>query len=178
MNNPAFDYLRQFKKVSDENEELALKTIKRKYPNLSTNDLVDIFEKGLTGEYGKVYSADAETILDWIKESQKRKDNTTSYYESGLISPSVKVTDANYPSGYEDWHKEVNKAFTKFLGGVNESNFHPHIYDRLMCDNKIPMHSYQKYLNGSVDSAKQRYLKDYFNECKLKGWNQIYTIRN
>ena len=177
MKNPAFDYLRQFKKVSDETEELVLKTLKKKFPNLSTNELVTIFENGLTGEYGKIYSADAETILDWVKAFTSKKVSRNCF-EQGLLHPQMSVAHPHYPSKYEDWHKECNRAFVKFLEGVSESNFHPHIYDRLMCDNKIPIHSYQKYLNGSIDEAKQRYLRDYFNECKLKGWNQIYTIQS
>ncbi len=42
--NPAFDYLRQFKKVSDEAEELVMKVIKKRYPEISLNELVNIFE--------------------------------------------------------------------------------------------------------------------------------------
>ncbi len=37
MNNPAFEYLRQFKKVSDESEELVMKVVKKRYPEISLN---------------------------------------------------------------------------------------------------------------------------------------------
>ncbi len=67
MNNPAFEYLRQFKKVSDESEELVMKVVKKRYPEISLNELVNIFEQGITGDFGKVYSADPETLLDFLK---------------------------------------------------------------------------------------------------------------
>ena len=53
MNNPAFEYLRQFKKVSDESEELVMKVVKKRYPEISLNELVNIFEQGITGDFGK-----------------------------------------------------------------------------------------------------------------------------
>ena len=56
MNNPAFEYLRQFKEVKSVTEELVLKTIKKKYHNITIDDLTNAFENGITGEYGKVYS--------------------------------------------------------------------------------------------------------------------------
>ncbi len=43
--NPAFEYLRQFKKVSDESEELVMKVVKKRYPEISLNELVNIFEQ-------------------------------------------------------------------------------------------------------------------------------------
>lgn len=33
MNNPAFDYLRQFKKINDDTEALVTKFIKKNIPN-------------------------------------------------------------------------------------------------------------------------------------------------
>jgi hypothetical protein len=71
--NPAFEYLRQFKKVSDEAEELVMKVIKKRYPEISLNELVNIFEQGITGDFGKVYSADPETLLDWVRTYTKRQ---------------------------------------------------------------------------------------------------------
>jgi len=177
MNNPAFEYLRQFKKVSEETEELVIKTLKKKFPNISMGELVDIFELGLTGEFGKVYSCDVETLVDWVKTFMRKKDNSSSYYEQGLIGTHLKVTDIGYPSGYEAWYKEVNKAYIKFLEGVTYNAFHPHIYDRLMVDGKIKPESYHKYLDSSVDEAKQRYISEYFRECKKQGYNQIYNVK-
>ncbi len=42
--NPAFEYLRQFKKVSDESEELVMKVVKKRYPEISLNELVNILD--------------------------------------------------------------------------------------------------------------------------------------
>ena len=46
-----------------------------------------------------------------------------------------------------------------------------------MVDSKIEMNAYIKYLTDSVEQAKQKYLKDYFEYCKRQGLNQIYFIK-
>jgi hypothetical protein len=177
MNNPAFEYLRQFKKVSDETEELVIKFVKKKYPEISVNELVTIFENGIAGEFGKIYSADPETILEWIRKHTIKKGSERSYYETPLLTKDVSIYDSRYPQRTEDWLKEVNKAFTAYLNGVSVYEMHEHIYDRLMVDSKIEMNSYLNYFTENVQQAKQRYLKDYFENCKMKGLNQIYFIK-
>ena len=140
---------------------------------------MNIFELGISGEFGKVYSADPETLIGWVQEYQKKSNNKKSYYESGLAHPSLTILSDGYPSGLDDWHKEVNKAFTKWLGGTGCDNFHPHIYDRLMIDNKIKMNSYKKYFNGTtnVDTAKQLCISDFFLIAKQYGLTQIYNVK-
>jgi hypothetical protein len=177
MNNPAFEYLRQFKKVSDETEELVIKFVKKKYPEISVNELVTIFENGIAGEFGKIYSADPETILEWIRKHTIKKGSERSYYETPLLTKDVSIYDSRYPQRTEDWLKEVNKAFTAYLNGVSVYEMHEHIYDRLMVDSKIEMNSYLNYFTENVQQAKQQYLKDYFENCKMKGLNQIYFIK-
>ncbi len=177
MNNPAFEYLRQFKKVSDETEELVIKFVKKKYPEISVNELVTIFENGIAGEFGKIYSADPETLLDWIRKHTIKKGSERSYYETPLLTKDITIYHHLYPTRADDWLKEVNKAFTAYLNGVSVYEMHEHIYDRLMVDGKIEMNSYIKYLVDSVEQAKQKYLKDYFEYCKRQGLNQIYFIK-
>jgi len=177
MTNPAFDYLRQFKKIPAETEALVTKFIKKKYPEIGVNELVQIFENGIAGEFGKVYSADPETILEWIRKHTSNKGQQRSYYESPVLSPDVTIHDNRYPEKQEDWNKEVNKAYTAYLNGVATKNIHPHIYDRLMVDSKIEMNSYLKYYTDDVIKAKQRYLSDYFSTCKQKGYSYIYYIK-
>ena len=175
--NPAFDYLRRFKKVSDETEELVMKVIKKRYPEISMNDLVNIFESGISGDYGKVYSADPETILDWIRKHITNKGQQRSYYETPLLTADITMYDNRYPEKQEDWNKEVNKAFTAFLNGVSTTQMHPHIYDRLMVDSKIPLNAYLRHYTTDVTIAKQKTLGDYFNDCKQKGFTYIYFIK-
>lgn len=177
MSNPAFDYLRQFKKISDDTEALVTKFIKKKYPELGMKELVQIFENGIAGEYGKVYSADPETILDWIRKHITNKGQQRSYYEQPLLTADVSMYDNRYPEKQEDWNKEVNKAFTSFLNGVSTNQMHPHIYDRLMVDGKIPLNAYLKHYTNDVTIAKQQTLKDYFATCKDKGFTYIYFIK-
>lgn len=175
MKDIAFEFLNQFVDVSEQTEELVLKIIKKKFPDLGPSTLVTIFEKGVSGDYGKLYKADPQTIIGWIEKYQSGKDNSKSYYESDLLPPDTHITSAYYPQKYEDWMKEANKAFTKYLNGTDVSNFHPHIYDRLMCDGRIEMNSYQKH-GQDVDRAKQLVLKQYFEKCKRQGHSQIYHI--
>jgi len=110
MNNPAFDYLRQFKKVTSETEQLVTKFIKKKYPEIGMSELVQIFENGITGEYGKVYTADPDTILDWIRKHNSNTGQQRSYYVTPMLSKDVTMYDANYPDKQEEWNKEVNKC--------------------------------------------------------------------
>ena len=176
--NPAFEYLRQFKKVSDESEELVMKVVKKRYPEISLNELVNIFEQGITGDFGKVYSADPETLLDWVRTYTNRKGQQRSYYETPILTPDVTIYDQRYPEKQEDWNKEVNKGYTAYLNGVSTKEMHPHIYDRLMVDGKIQMNAYLKYYQDKVDEAKQMILNDYFQEQKKKGFSYIYFIKN
>ena len=177
MNNPAFDYLRQFKKISEDTEALVTKFIKKKYPELGMKELVQIFENGIAGEYGKIYSADPETILDWIRKHLSSKGNQRSYYETPLLTKDISMYDYRYPEKQEDWNKEVNKAFTAYLNGVSTTEMHPHIYDRLMVDSKIPLNAYLKHYTTDITIAKQKILQDYFNGCKQQGFTYIYFIK-
>lgn len=177
MSNPAFEYLRQFKKVSDDTETLVIKIIKKKYPELGMKELVQVFENGIAGEYGKVYSVDPDTILDWIRKHNNNKGQQRSYYETPLLTPDVTMYDHRYPEKQEDWNKEVNKAYTAYLNGTPTTEMHPHIYDRLMVDSKIPLNAYLKYYSNDVIIAKQQILKDYFAGCKEKGFTYIYFIK-
>jgi len=177
MNNPAFEYLRQFKKISDDAEALVTKFIKKKYPELGMKELVQIFENGIAGEYGKVYSADPETILDWIRKHVSNKGQQRSYYETPLLTKEVTIYDNRYPEKQEDWCKEVNKAFTAYLNGISTTEMHPHIYDRLMVDSKIPLNAYLKHYTSDVTIAKQKILTEYFSACKQKGFTYIYFIK-
>lgn len=177
MTNPAFEYLRQFKKVSPETEQLVIKFIKKKYPEISLLELSKIFENGIAGEYGKIYSADPETILDWIRKHIQKKGSERSYYETPLLTKDVTIYDSRYPQRTEDWLKEVNKAYTAYLNGTSVFEMHEHIYDRLMVDNKIEMNGYLQCFTNNVQQAKQIYLKGYFDYCKKKGMNEIYFIK-
>jgi hypothetical protein len=177
MNNPAFEYLRQFKKISDDTEALVTKFIKKKYPELGMKELVQIFENGIAGEYGKIYSADPETILDWIRKHINNKGQQRSYYETPLLTAEVSIYDNRYPEKHEDWNKEVNKAYTAFLNGVSTNQMHPHIYDRLMVDNKIELNAYMQHYTTDITIAKQKVLQEYFTGCKLKGFTYIYFIK-
>lgn len=177
MKDIAFEFLNQFVDVSEQTEELVLKVIKKRFSHLSPQTLVEIFERGIAGDYGKVYKADPQTILGWIEKHCSRQDNNKSYYESDLLPPHTHITSAYYPQKYEDWMKEANKAYTKYLNGTDVSNFHPHIYDRLMCDGRIQLNQYKDHLVGEdIDKAKQSTLKQYFEQCKKRGHSQIYHV--
>ena len=79
MTNPAFEYLRQFKEVKQATEDLVLRTLKRKHPNITIEDLTNAFELGLTGEFGKVYSADPQCLISWVDEYMSKRSSKKSY---------------------------------------------------------------------------------------------------
>jgi hypothetical protein len=115
--------------------------------------------------------------LDWIRKHITNKGQQRSYYEQPLLTADVSMYDNRYPEKQEDWNKEVNKAFTSFLNGTSTTQMHPHIYDRLMVDGKIPLNAYLKHYTNDVTIAKQQTLKDYFATCKDKGFTYIYFIK-
>lgn len=177
--NAAFDYLREYKKCEEQTEEFVMKKLKGK---VSQDELITIFEKGIGGDYGKLIVADPQTILGWVEQYQKdkQKKDSKEYLNTGLLDPATKVTAHAYHVNPNDWCKEANKCFTAFLNGVQPSNFHPHVYDRMMLDNKIEMNAYKKHLNGQeqadVDKAKQWILKEVFQQYRDKGWTTVYFI--
>lgn len=172
VNNLAFDFLRQHKEVKPETETLVMKKIKGK---MSNSDLLQCFENGITGQYGKVYSLDPQTLIDWVDKFQRGKTSNKHYLDSGLLpvgTPSWEVVD---------WDKEANKCLTAFFNGVAEDNFHPAVYDRMMIDGKIQINDCMKYLKdgyseSDVTKAKQKVLRDVFGKYKAKGWSQVYFI--
>ncbi len=108
MINQAFEYLRQFKKVTNETEQLVIKVLKKRYPEISMNELVSIFESGISGDFGKIYNLDPETIIDWVRTYVNRKGEKRSYYETPLLTAEISIYDQRYPEKQEDWNKEVN----------------------------------------------------------------------
>mgnify|MGYP001244487831 FL=1 len=186
MNNPAFELIRLHKEVKPDTETLVLKQIRGR---VTPNELINIFENGVSGKYGKLYSADPQTLLSWVDAYLKTKHSDKNYLSSGLADPSLPSWET-----YE-WDKEANKCFNAFMNGVKETNFHPAVYDRMICDNKIDLNAYMKYYDGpenafpdnrlvwievlsAVKKAKQKVLKDIFLSYKNKGYTYVYFIRN
>ena len=181
MTNPAFEYLRQFKEVKPATEELVLKTLKRKYYDITIDDLTNAFELGLTGEFGKVYSADPQCLIGWVDEYMNKQKKKSSYYEEALLDNTIGITDRTYPTRIDEWMKEVNKCYTAYLKGVSVFDFHPHVYDTLVMDRKIDRDYFEKYLPNKeyqpADIRKSKHLsiKDFFEYSKSQGQDKIYS---
>jgi hypothetical protein len=84
--NSAFNVLRDFKEVSEETEKLVLAIISRKHRDLTIKELTTIFETGISGQYGKVYTLDPQTLLSWVEKYIADKNSSKSYLESPLLS--------------------------------------------------------------------------------------------
>ena len=173
--NAAFEFLRRHKQVSHETETLVMKRISGK---VTSSELLEIFEKGITGEFGKVYSLDPQTLIGWVEAANRSKNSSQGYMSQGLLDPDKKY----FEFGNDDWMREANKCLTSFLNGVSESQFHPHVYDRMMLDGKIEMNSCVKhlpeeYMEPDVITAKQTVLRSVFLTYKSNGWNQVYFIK-
>jgi len=169
----AFDYLRQFKDVDPETERL----VKKKTYGISETQLLTIFEKGISGDYGKVYKCDPQTILGWVADWRKGQDKSGNYLQTWLLDPTGKYFDLKN----EDWFREANKCLTAFLSGTGEACFNPGVYDRMMLDGKIQLNACMKYLgkgyqDSEVISAKQKVLRDVFLTYKSNGWSKVYNV--
>lgn len=172
MNSPAFEIIRRHKEVSYETEALVLKKVGGK---VSSTELITIFENGISGQYGKLYSVDPQTLMNWVNQYLVQKNSNRNYLEASLLpvsTPSWEVVE---------WDKEANKCFKAFLNGINEQYFHPGVYSRLMLDGKIEINAYRKYYKGDdlaeVSAAQQKILKDVFSEYQAKGFTTVYFIR-
>lgn len=188
MTNPAFEFLRQYKEVKPATEEIVLKTLKKKFPNLTVYQLTEIFSSGVTGEYGKVYSIDPQTLIGWVYEYMNKQENPLNYLDEPLLDNTLKNTDRRYPSGNVLWEKEVNKCYSAYLRGVSVNEFHPHIFDRLVMDNKLHYNDFLQsmskeelefYQNGEYEKsgirkAKQKTIGKYFDFIKSSGDTLIY----
>lgn len=176
LTSPAFEFLRKHKQVSEETESLVMKRLKGK---ITQDELFTVFERGITGEFGKVYSLDPQTLIGWVQAHQKQKTTSRDYMNSGLVS----ISEPHFDFNNDDWMKEANKCLTAFLNGVSEQYFHPSVYDRMMLDGKIELNASMKYVQQKegefkgVVEAKQKVLRDIFLTYKSKGWNQVYFIR-
>ncbi len=192
MRNPAFEFLRQLKQVSEVTEELVTKNIKKKFPNLTIEQLTEIFEKGISGDYGKVYAMDVQTIIGWVEDYMRRQGSAKHYLEAGLLDPSIHITDVRYPTGIREWNQEVNKCYNSFLKGVKPEYFHPHVYDRLVMDNKIHHSDFIKYMSSDAQTmykdgqyelvgtdirrGKHQSIANYFNKQRDQGFDKIYQL--
>jgi hypothetical protein len=192
MRNPAFEFLRQFKQVSEVTEELVTKNLKKKFPNLTIEQLTDIFEKGISGDYGKVYAMDVQTILGWVEDFMRNQGSQKHYLDSGLLDPSIHITDVRYPTGIREWNQEVNKCYNSYLKGVKPEYFHPHVYDRLVMDNKIHHSDFIKYMSSDAQTmykdgqyesvgidirrGKHKSIEVYFNYHREQGHDKIYQL--
>lgn len=192
MRNPAFEFLRQFKQVSEVTEELVTKNLKKRFPNITIEKLTEVFEKGISGDYGKVYAMDVQTILGWVEDYMRKQGSTKHYLDKGLLDPSVKITDPLYPTGLKEWYEEVNRCYNAYLRGVKVENFHPHVYDRLVMDNKLHHSDFvsrmspeaeSQYRAGNFDNlgseirkGKHKCIAEHFMEYKENGQDKIYNL--
>lgn len=172
MNNPAFELIRRHKEVSIETETLVLKKVSGK---ITSTELITIFENGISGQYGKVYSMDPQTLLSWVTQYINSKNSAKNYLEAALLP-------LNTPSWETiEWDKEANKCYRAFLNGVNEQYFHRCVYDRMMIDGKIQINAYQKYYRGDdlekVYEAQRKILRDTFLTYKSQGFTHVYFIK-
>ncbi len=185
MNNPAFELIRRHKDVPSETEALVLKQIKNK---VSTTELMTIFENGVSGQYGKLYSADVQTLVGWVNQFLRGKMSDKNYLESALADVNMSANEI------WDWNKEVNKCYHAFLKGVSHENFHHAVYDTMMLDGKINLDEYTKYYRvpaeadpnnilqwnefmREVNKAKRMIIRDKFIKYKSYGYNDIYIVR-
>jgi len=85
--------------------------VKKTRGKITTSEMITVFERGVSGEYGKIYKVDPQLLLDWIDKYIRGKNKNTNYLETGLLNPSISITNINYHVDPRDWMKEVNKCY-------------------------------------------------------------------
>lgn len=180
INIPAFDLLRKFKEVDPETERLVLK---KAHNRVTMDELISIFEKGVAGEYGKMYTADPQTLLGWIDKYCAKKNTAQNYLNTGLIPLNIKMSHHDYPLTDDDWRKEINKCYQAYLKGISHDYFHYLCYDQMMIDGKIVMNECKKHLKESTEDeieiikAKQKVISEKFRNAQLQNHTYIYFIQ-
>jgi hypothetical protein len=111
MSNAAFDYLRSFKQVSEETEDLVIRKIRTRYPELTMKQVIECFENGVCGDYGDYYSLDPRTLLSWISKFTNNNSQSDRYLNQPLVNPSLQITDIGYPTSPEQWMRETNTPY-------------------------------------------------------------------
>jgi hypothetical protein len=175
--NTSFEFLRQHKPVSAETESLVMKRL----GNISQSELFTAFENGISGQYGKIYTLDVQTLLGWVQQYRQKSKSLTSFDTATLSNPDLTVTCRGYPATSKDWASETNKAYIAYLSGMD--NWHPHVYHHLVLEGKITLGALKKYTPDTypicpehkINEALVKATKDYFQTCKDKGWNQIFV---
>lgn len=175
IRNPAFEFLRQHKTVEQSTEELITRKLRGR---LSQEELLTVFENGITGQYGKVYSLSPDCLMGWISEYESQKNSAKNYLTSSLAPVTMN------PNEIWDWEKEANKCYNAFLNGVPADNFHHAVYDNMMIEGRIETNYYMKYLKDEVDwdetekiaAAKRKVLHDVFTRYKKQGFHTIYFV--
>lgn len=177
VNVLAFDMLRRFKTVEPETERLVLKKCRNK---VTQDELFEVFEKGVSGDYGKFIAADPQTLLSWVDKYLSNKNNSTNYLNTGLIPLDIKYSHPDYPLTGKDWQKEVNKCYHAFLKGISSDYFHPLCYTQMQMDGKIALNEYRNFTKSEqyaeITKAQQRVMLRVFNEHNQLNRQNIYTI--
>lgn len=178
MSNAAFDYLRTFKPVSEETEDLVIRKIRTRYPELTMKNVIECFENGVCGDYGDYYSLDPRTLLSWIHKFTNNNLQADRYLNQPLVNPNLKRTDVSYPTTADQWKKETNKAYASYLENEDITLFHPDVYFRLSLDDRIDKNACTSYINQNyeIPFAMQSVVGDYFKMCKENGLTKIYPI--
>ena len=86
--NTSFEFLRQHKPVSAETESLVMKRL----GNISQSELFTAFENGISGQYGKIYTLDVQTLLGWVQQYRQKSKSLTSFDTATLSNPDLTVT--------------------------------------------------------------------------------------
>lgn len=185
--SPAFEFLRQHKKVSPEVEILFKKQQNGKY---SESELLECFEKGISGEYGHIYTLDVQTLTSWVRGYNSLKMRLGTGSTNTLIPAHSRTTDTSYPQGAIDWMNECNKAYTSFLSTGSTDSVHPDVQSYLVTSSKIPVkdidqfmpNGWQEYFNplepdaDFIICAKRKSLLKYFTKIKKYGHTKIFNI--
>lgn len=179
----AFDLLKEHYDVDNSVQDFVMKRLRGSVTN---SELLTVIENGVSGQYGKIYKPDAQTILGWVEKYQRNKNSNTNY----LTSPLAPV-EMNHNEIW-NWSQEANKCFNAYISGVSETDFHPAVYDNMVLDGKLKLGDYEKYYKipfdahpdlpswneeiKKVNQAKQKVLRDIFSQYKSRGYQTVYFI--
>ncbi len=187
MTNPAFSLLREHKEVRAEVETMVMKMAANK---IQLSDMLNAFEKGIAGHYGKFIVADVQTIMSWINRFLgERSSGNSDYLSTPLMSKGCDWD--TYPNTIELWQKEINKAYAAWQSGVSSDNFNHELQYYLVCDGKIKVGDIDKYLkpdylnrfdqmagpNEEIKQAHKKSLDSFFKQIYASGWKFVYFIK-
>lgn len=139
-----------------------VKIIKTRYRNITQNELIVVFEKGLFGDYGEYFGLNIRSFEQWIKSyyySEDRIKHIQNKYNSNQLQASCEITESEKNKALK---YAFNKRVNEYKQGLYINDFGNVVYDFLDKNGKVKLS--KEFKKELFEKAKRIKLSDYKKE--------------